>query len=200
MIAADDPRHGTNPGYNAGCRQPCCKHAHMVYKKRRALGYERHYINATGTRRRLQALAALGHSLVQISLKLGHSRSYAAKLMENPAVRSDNAQAIADVYEQLCMTLAVGPLAERSRRAAAEKGWLPPLAWDDIDNDPEPPKDAAVTVDEVKVLRVLRGERLKCNRAEKVAVLEAWNGSLTQLNKNTGWNIERIKADQKEVA
>lgn len=32
-IAADDPRHGHERGYAAGCRQECCRRAHTLYTR-----------------------------------------------------------------------------------------------------------------------------------------------------------------------
>lgn len=37
MITATDPRHGERAGYIAGCRQECCRPAHLYYQKRSTL-------------------------------------------------------------------------------------------------------------------------------------------------------------------
>lgn len=31
MLAVDDERHGTDQGYQAGCRLACCRNAHAQY-------------------------------------------------------------------------------------------------------------------------------------------------------------------------
>lgn len=30
-IPSTDPRHGTERGYSAGCRESCCREAHRIY-------------------------------------------------------------------------------------------------------------------------------------------------------------------------
>lgn len=32
-VADDDPRHGLERGYAAGCRKPCCREAHRIYSQ-----------------------------------------------------------------------------------------------------------------------------------------------------------------------
>lgn len=200
-IAPDDPRHGTNQGYNAGCHEYCCRQAHKVYKQLNLLGRTRRYVDATGTRRRLEALAALGYSMADISARLGCTRTYVYQLRKSTQVRSDNAVAVATLYDRLCMTLPDHPLAVRARRHAAKQGWLPPLAWDDIDNDPAPADSSfdEPVVDEVRVQRVLSGVMADCNTAERYAVIAAWKGSHSELERLTGWNIHRM-IRQQEVA
>ena len=35
MLTVDDPRHGTDLGYQAGCRELCCRVAHSEYNARK---------------------------------------------------------------------------------------------------------------------------------------------------------------------
>ena len=35
ILPPDDPRHGLDIGYQAGCRQECCRDAHRVYNARK---------------------------------------------------------------------------------------------------------------------------------------------------------------------
>jgi hypothetical protein len=37
MIKEDDPRHGTNRGYGAGCRLYCCVDAHTIYSTQKKI-------------------------------------------------------------------------------------------------------------------------------------------------------------------
>lgn len=138
-LPQEDPRHGTNRGYNAGCRSDCCRKAHMVWMKRYRMYGGDGLINATGTHRRIQALVALGHTLYDLSLELGMTTRYAGKILAAKNVRPVTAAAVDDLYEQLSMTRPEGWVAERSRAQAAAKGWAPPLAWDDIDDPSELP-------------------------------------------------------------
>ena len=142
-MSPDDPRHGTTAGHNAGCRESCCGEAKTRYDKRRrweALQGQSRLVPATGTRRRVRALQAIGYSFPAI----GEAASISPKTVADLCYRSkrldpETARAIAVAYELLCMTPRRGGYATRSRRAAAQKGWAPPLAWDDIDDPNEHP-------------------------------------------------------------
>ncbi len=194
--------HGTNARYNAGCRQHCCKHAHMIYAKRANLGHFGHHINPTGTHRRIHALIAIGYALTDISVALGKSPTWCNAILTHNAVHTNTAQDVADLYNRWHMTIPQGWKADRQRRIAAKRGWPPPLAWDDIDND-EAPADSSFDesiVDEVKVQRVLAGHKQACTKAEKIAVLNAWTGSQRDLYLITGWNIDRITKQAKVAA
>ncbi len=81
------------------------------------------------------------------------------------------------------------PRAQRNKARAA--GWLPPLAWLDIDNPAETPDLSAIDdeVDEVVVDRLLGGDwSLRATRAERWEVIERWSGSDNELERRTGWN------------
>lgn len=86
------------------------------------------YIPIAGTRRRLEALQALGWSLRSISRRLGHERSWAHRVLAQQRVSRANADAIAQVYDELSMT--PGPSRWVSS-VAAKQGRVVPLAWDD---------------------------------------------------------------------
>lgn len=96
-------------------------------------------IGAHGTRRRLQALQALGWSPRQLAVGLSASSEYVGKISrgEVPKVRVTTALAIRDLYDKLWDSQP--PQADqrqrmivtRMRRKAARNGWAPPMAWDD---------------------------------------------------------------------
>lgn len=212
-MAPDDPRHGTIAGYSAHrvagvphCG-PCIA-ASTEYQRKleidHILGRPRR-VDATGTIRRLQALAAIGWSTVDLAEYLDRSPCDLRKTRTGywPTVRRGTAQAVAALYEQLCMT--PGP-SKVARAAAARGGWLPPLAWDDIDTD-EQASDALTCadksveepdVDPVVVERVLAGDRLPANRAERHEVIRRWvdaGRSVTALEELTGWNVRRYRQE-----
>lgn len=143
-MTPDDFRHGTNAGYVAGCRYLCCRAAHADYRrglraKRYLRRVERLYVLSTGTQRRIRALQALGWRLGDLDAELGHPArsSYTMNLLKQERVHIDTAEAVAAMYERLSMTF--GPSASL-RVKAANWGFPPPLAWDDIDDPDETPK------------------------------------------------------------
>lgn len=139
-MTPDDPRHGTKPGYNSGCRKECCRHAQMVSVKRHRLGMSDSLVDARPTIRRLQALAALGYTNAEMAEALGKQDQWFTNRMRYPTLRGSSAKIVHDLYERWSMTIPRDSVAaKRARMRAARKGWVPPLAWDDIDNLNEVP-------------------------------------------------------------
>lgn len=99
-------------------------------------------VDATGTRRRVQALVAAGWSQSKISARLGMDRANFGAVMRQDQVTASTARAVAALYGELWDK---GPpeqghrdkiAASRARRYSAERGWPPPAAWDDDIDDP----------------------------------------------------------------
>jgi hypothetical protein len=139
-------------------------------------------IDATGTRRRLQALVAVGWSGAELMRRIGVLGTDFPKLLDRDRVLVRTDRAVRALYEELWDT--PPPASTRWERAtrsralafAAAHGWVPPLAWDDdtIDDPDAAPdhhqaEDAGL-VDEVAVERVLRGDgnHRTLNHAERV--------------------------------
>lgn len=211
-----DPRHGSTRGYSAGCREACCKRAHALDVKlsrlRKVEGRPR-AIPAQGTQRRIQALMAMGWTSQDIADTAGLChRAKVTSILNGqkgrPAVwvTQSTRDRIAAVYDTLSMRLPdMTRGRQRTRTIAARKGYAPPLAWDDIDNDPEPLTAEPVDVDEVVVERILDGERLEATQEEKAEVVRRWLAAgrpLAHLEAQTGWNGKREKdrAMAEEVA
>ncbi len=101
-------------------------------------------VDATGTRRRLQALMVLGHTLPDIARRIGVGGSSLQQTAEGrwQAVRSLTATKVARVYRDLS-TAPAPPTrhAEKARNQAMMQGWHGPMAWADIDDpacEPDP--------------------------------------------------------------
>lgn len=159
-------------------------------------------VPAHGFVRRARALMALGWTQQRIAAELGvDRRNLATMLGSNTSVSRAHHTAMVNLYDRLCMKVPTQDLAARRIRAmAARRCWAVPLAWDNIDNPDETPTggvhDGAL-VDEVKVERVLDGHQETCTRAEKLVVLDRWEGSLAELQRVTGWNVHRMINDRK---
>lgn len=98
-------------------------------------------VDPTGTRRRIQALVAMGWPLSQIGARIGIHRSNIGNTLTAPKVRASTDRAVLALYEQLWNA---DPRQHgvslhsynRARNYAAAHGWAPVGAWDDdtIDN------------------------------------------------------------------
>lgn len=164
----------------------------------------RRYWTPIGVQRRAQALSAIGWSSVEISRRSGIDMEAIKRLRvrEIVFVRSYVAEAIVALYNDLHMTPApAGRAATLTLAVARRHGWAPPLAWDDIDDPDEKPKGAGQTAEDWAgcdpnvVERILSGEwRLRATPAERAEVITAWlsaEGGVNELERRTGWNVQR---------
>lgn len=89
-------------------------------------------VDATGTRRRLQALATLGWTIQALADRAGLDRQRFDKAIRGGRyVTSETAEAVRRLYDALWSTRPSGGRSEATRRRAARLGWAAPLAWDD---------------------------------------------------------------------
>lgn len=101
-------------------------------------------VSPTGAHRRVQALVVRGWSFTSIATRLGWTPANFWQMLQRPVLGAATHLAIAALYEELWDK--EPPHEEwhaksaytRSLNYAKARGWLPPLAWDDIDTDPEP--------------------------------------------------------------
>jgi len=215
-MSADDPRHGTTRGFHAGCRLECCRRAFARYEKAKKV---RKYqgitwqIPAQGAQRRIQALMALGWTSLEIAEECGWThRNYVLRILSGQKgkpctwVQRKTHQTIADAYERMCMKIPpASPFRSRDRRRALRKGYAPPLAWDDIDNDEAPVGHVDHSgVDYAAVERLLAGDLVPHARAERWETIRRWDGSDAELERRFGWNVardrRRMREQQSEVA
>lgn len=106
-----------------------------TWRERRA------WVSPAGTVRRVQALMAIGHSGLAISARAGKHPEWATRLLSGISsrgfVEEATRAAVAEVYEVMSMEIPEGQYAARTRAAAARRGFVPPLAWDeDTIDDP----------------------------------------------------------------
>lgn len=85
-------------------------------------------VDATGTHRRIRALAAIGYTQEDIGARIGVIQRHIAGILGRDKVSAATAAKVAKVFDELHLT--PGP-SEIARRRAKLKGWAPPLAWDD---------------------------------------------------------------------
>lgn len=167
------------------------------------------FVDARGTIRRLQALVAIGWSLAEIARRLGLIDRNVQRLLHEKRVTASTAKKISAIYEQLwnaqppTHTPTARAMVARAKARAKAAGWVPPLAWDDIDTDPAPPDSAVdeleqepadrvdgpdaddLYVDEIAVALAVRGEQVNLTREER-------HLAVTTLNRYRGYDDPTI--------
>jgi hypothetical protein len=130
-------------------------------------------VDATGPRRRLQALVAIGWPLAELAPLLGRSTTKLRDLLTADHVQLRTAQRVRDLHDKLWDappprdSEAQRRASDEARRLAAEQGWLPTLAWDNIDTDPEPDPSTPSTkshsddLDEIAIERAVAGDHIR---------------------------------------
>jgi hypothetical protein len=91
--------------------------------------------DATGTRRRLQALVAIGWHRAELARRLHLGPSQFKALLRRRRVAAGTAAAVEALYDRIWDQWPGGACAERARRYAAALGWPVPMAWDEEDLD-----------------------------------------------------------------
>lgn len=91
---------------------------------------DRSLVSAVGSRRRLRALAAIGHPIYRLADRIGltGTNTHLIACGRQPYVTTPVARRIAAVYSDLWLTPGTSA---RTRRYAERHGWVSPLAWDD---------------------------------------------------------------------
>lgn len=133
-------RHGTaSAAKNYRCACPDARAARYRADKRRHAGLPTDpFIPAIGSHRRIRGLQACGWTFDEISAEAGWSeRSTVVTILSQQRVRASTAHRVRVAY---CRMTAwpdpVGVYRDRSRRAAAAKGWARPQEWlpDELDD------------------------------------------------------------------
>lgn len=112
-----------------------------TWRKRRHL-YGPLLIDATGPRRRLQALGAAGHSLTAVARHTGLQRENLVKIAfgHRDTVTQRSATIIDIAYMRYADERPDNPKAKRTRTLAANHRWAPAAAWNNIDDPAETPE------------------------------------------------------------
>lgn len=147
-------------------------------------------VDATGTRRRIQALVCLGYSVNYLGERLGIlSSNMHTMLHHRGEVTVRTVKAVEELYDELSMTPNQPAdhyrrgAATRARNYAAAMGWVPPLGWDEdtIDDPTMEPAGVAlehireIPLDEVAIQRRMSGDKtVKLTRPEKIELAKRW--------------------------
>jgi hypothetical protein len=94
-------------------------------------------VPSTGTRRRIQALAAAGYTFTAQATEIGWTVRNFADLLHREQTIARTARAVRAMFATWQMQAPTGDSAARTRLRAQRELWLPPLAWDeDTIDDP----------------------------------------------------------------
>lgn len=134
-----------------GCRcDPCGvrerARVSSAYRFKRATSSEDRNVPAFGVIRRLEALAVLGWSTLDIAKRAGLSKAHMQQVRAGKyeTVKLSTLHRIDKEYRALMWTHCDTNGAKWTRAHAARAGFAPPAAWDDIDNPRERPKFGAL--------------------------------------------------------
>ena len=168
---------GSFPGRPASKRITRTSEQALLAVRGDRVGSEQHgLVDGTGTRRRFRALVALGWPARTMSARLGLSSrtTWTLTREDKRPVIARTRDAVLRLYDELSLTIPPRSAAStRARRLALERGWAPPLAWDDdsIDDPAARPWTVDVEtddyVDAAKVERAVTGECVELTRAER---------------------------------
>lgn len=207
-------KHGTRAAYVLGCRCDTAIHAHYRYEKQLRAEHkrgQRRRVDVTGSRRRLQALCAIGYSQPDLADLLGVTQQRVWQYLAGP--RPTVLRSTAEKIDALYVQLADRP--SRNRRAvwaintARRNGWLPPLWWDDDTIDDPAVRSGAqtssdvCTVDPVVVERLLDGQPplhvTRAERVEAVRLLDSRGVTVTEISRRlrmSGGRVTQILAER----
>lgn len=173
-------------------------------------------VDSTGAVRRVQALVAIGWSLTKIADRLDIRRSNFTDIPNGLRTQVNVAhdRAIRALYDEWSMRLPQQAVwhdkaaASRARRYAQQRGWQPPLAWDEetIDDPAATPAEvvAGVHVDDAAVERRMAGDKTvaltSADRGELVRRMLARGFSFNEIERRTGVNPRRQYATPEGVS
>ena len=130
-----------------GCRCDSCRAVRQ--ERRRRSDWEANriagrdvWVSAVGSRRRIEALAWMGWSAAAVAARMGtHYRPVLrVRAGEHLRVRTSTHRRIEAVFRELALVEAPGRSGEITRGYARLHGYVPPLAWTNIDDPAEVPK------------------------------------------------------------
>lgn len=167
-------------------------------------------LSSRGARRRLQALASVGWPWIEISQQGCVTRTTIYRALTSEQVTFHTHTRIAAAYEQLWSSRPPQNSPQQraavthARNTATARRWLPPLAWDDIDNDVEPPVPEPIDgcVDQIAIDLALAGENVRLTIAERhqvVAGLVRLGRSDSEIAAVTGVSSKTIERDREHL-
>lgn len=155
-------RHGDTSAYRYQCRCPEAREHKRLYNKHARHGRPyRLRADATGTRRRIQALQAIGHTRTTIAATAGIHPEVIRRITNRGqrTVYAHTHTAIINTYNQLRHQPGTS---QRARRRAHQAGWLTPDQWDAFGPEwidtPDPTPNPTI-IDHIAIQMVIDRQR-----------------------------------------
>lgn len=179
-------RHGTRQAYlKSNCRCEDARRATTSYRKRLAAGLQPSgVVSVIPSRRRLQALQAIGWRLrVDLQPRLGVGVN-----LERTMITRTLAKKIADLYDDLQGR--PGP-SDRARVLSRARGYVPPLAWEDIDDLDEVPNLGGRDYlhDDTVVRMLIAGQKVEAHTPDRIEAVR----QLIEMGVGTGAISARLR-------
>ncbi|MEU0355688.1 hypothetical protein [Streptomyces cyaneofuscatus] len=147
------------------------------------------WVDATGTRRRIQALAANGWPMSALAGFIGVNSGSVNRFTRQIRVYADTARAVADVYAKYATASPQDHgvpqwKSDRHRREAQAKQWPDPTWWEDMGHIDDP------TFDPQKVVkRRLNRDELAAIRREEIAHLASYGHEAEEIAQRIGLGV-----------
>ena len=113
--------------------------AMLTHRLARPQKTPRGHVDATGTRRRLQALTAHGWQINDVARLMGRDRQNVRRLYNRDHCERSSRDAVAALFAEMWDKPAPPKTRNRARALAARHGWVGALAWENIDDPNEKP-------------------------------------------------------------
>lgn len=202
-------RHGTATMATTGrCSCRPCRDAQTRYVKHWRLARERGHtfmVPSEPTRRKIRALARLGHTFTDVAREAGYAGPAAiTNLMTHDVIRAKTEVRLEEAYRRLEMVVPpTTPERAKVQRRAVAEGWLAPLAYDDIQAGIVAETEVVAAVphnrfdlDEVETFLQYGDWKRRLSRLEKIEVVRRWTRegrSEASLCRLTGWKEGRYR-------
>ncbi|MFF9197302.1 helix-turn-helix domain-containing protein [Streptomyces sp. NPDC014779] len=148
-------------------------------------------IPSAGTRRRVQAMYAMGHSPKVIAVESGMSTSFVSHLA-NGGPRKVDAPSAAAIHEAYRSLAAVPGASNAARRRAAKMGWRDPLWWEDMGHIDDPAFDPATA-------EQLNFHERAALRAEEILHLASYGTTEEEIARRLGLGKDYVVARLREL-
>lgn len=151
------------------------------------------WVDATGTRRRIQALAANGWPMPSLARPIGINTCSVNRITRQTRVFTSTARAVLDVYSTYS---AASPQvhgiplwkSDRAQREAHAKGWPTPQWWEDMGHIDDPAFDPAAAE------RTLTRNELAAHRRDEVEHLAGYGYDAAAIAQRLDMHVKSVRS------